>query len=184
MVDAANLKTALEESPMTQTQIGRGDVLVLNKLDLVTGDLRETEQLIRSLNGHAPIIHATHGVVPWSLLLDTNQGEIRDLADLDEEETQTGFTTFSFTTQAVFSDLALDDFLDDIAGQVFRIKGLVRTDERPGWTLVNQVSGRTDLRAYTPNQQRSESALVFIGARLDEAEIRAQLSATLNSTEP
>jgi G3E family GTPase len=59
-------------SPLRIDQVEFADILVLSKLDLVEPDQRgRVEALLRLLNPRAKILHADHGRVPLSELLDT-----------------------------------------------------------------------------------------------------------------
>ena len=66
----------------------------------------------------------------------------------------------------ILDDEALEDFLYEILPGVYRLKGIVRTNGQPSWTLVNAVAGRFEMEP-APRVPAAGGALVFIGRDLD-----------------
>jgi G3E family GTPase len=164
VVDAKNLSDSLKEHEMAAVQIERADLLVLNKCDLVSDAGEDAVALIRSKNEHAPVFRTQHASVGWDLLL----GGDRVQKPLDRSETphvHERYTTWTFQSDDLFDDEALEDWLYDIPDSVFRVKGLVRSNYGTGWRLINGVSGRIDFRPFEPKGD-PEGAIVFIGADL------------------
>ncbi len=106
-------------------QVEFADVIVLNKLDLVTGDhARDVEAILRALNPGAEIHRAIHGQVPIERVLDTglfdydkaesSAGWIRELeGDHTPETEEYGISTFTYRTSAPFDAEKLWAFLND-----------------------------------------------------------------------
>ena len=106
-------------------QVEFADVIVLNKLDLVTGDqAREVEAILRTLNPGAEIHQATHGQVPLGRVLETglfdydkaenSAGWIRELeGDHTPETEEYGISSFTYRTSAPFDAEKLWAFLND-----------------------------------------------------------------------
>jgi G3E family GTPase len=71
LVDAAHITRQLEESPTAADQIAFGDVLVLNKTDLVEpAALARIEQTLRAINGTARIVRTERATLPLDQVLD------------------------------------------------------------------------------------------------------------------
>ena len=71
VVDAKNLPARLADSHEAEDQIAFADVIVLNKMDLVSADEAvAVEAAIRKINKFAKIHHATKSNVPIAELLD------------------------------------------------------------------------------------------------------------------
>lgn len=119
-------------------QVELADVIVLNKIDLVT-DTRalELEAIIRALNPGARILMASRGRVPLELILDTRSfdferasrsaGWIRELAGEHVPETEAyGISSFTYQTTQPFDADALRAFLfdEDAWRGVLRSKGV------------------------------------------------------------
>ena len=71
LVDARHVALHLEDSEECAQQIAFADVLVLNKLDLVTPEEAERiEARVRSMNGMARVLRSTNAQVPLEQVLD------------------------------------------------------------------------------------------------------------------
>ena len=139
-------------------QVEFADVIVLNKLDLVTQDhAREVEAILRTLNPGAEIHPATRGQVPLERVLDTglfdydkaesSAGWIRELdGDHTPETEEYGISSFTYRTSAPFDAEKLWAFLNDDENWrgVLRSKGFfwVAADHRVAyeWTQAGGVS--------------------------------------------
>lgn len=179
VVDAASLDRALAESGEARLQIERADLLVLNKLDLVNDEGAAVEAQLRAINDFAPLLPVRFGEVPWDLILGseaTRRGE--DAADTAHGHTHaehthaSAFETWAFETEAIISDRRLEDFLYAVPSEVYRFKGLLRTDAGWDWTLVNAVAGRFDVRPIEPTRPPASGRLVFIGRELDRGRLQ------------
>lgn len=73
LVDASNFAPDLFTSEVAHNQIAYGDVLVLNKTDLVeAAELERLEARLREIRGDVRILHAHKSAVPLELILDTD----------------------------------------------------------------------------------------------------------------
>lgn len=73
LVDASNFAPDLFTSEVAHNQIAYGDVLVLNKTDLVeAAELERLEARLREIRGDVRILHAQKSAVPLELILDTD----------------------------------------------------------------------------------------------------------------
>jgi G3E family GTPase len=73
VVDAETIASSLASSPTARLQVGAADVIVLNKVDLVSSldDVSRAEDALRiSCSPHSRIIRCRHGAVPLCSLLD------------------------------------------------------------------------------------------------------------------
>jgi G3E family GTPase len=139
-------------------QVEFADVIVLNKLDLVTEDqAREVEAIIRALNPGARIQTATRGQVELESVLDTGLFDyekaansaawIRELAGEHTPETEEyGISSFTYRTPRPFDAAKLWAFFhdDDNWSGVLRSKGFfwVEADHRVAyeWGQAGGVS--------------------------------------------
>jgi G3E family GTPase len=71
LVDAAHVSGQLRHSAIAASQIGFGDVLLLNKTDLVSAaELARVEQELRGINATAPLVRTQRAELPLDRVLD------------------------------------------------------------------------------------------------------------------
>lgn len=174
VVDSAHLEKALAVAPEAEQQIRRADLLVLNKLDLVTDGGAAARARVRELNDLAPTIDAVRGDVAWTLILG---GAWRRPALPPEPEDGAHHHHPSLESVAVpvrgpVDADTLEDLLAELPTEVYRAKGLV-TSADGGWLLANVVAGRIDVAPFEPAPVPEAGVLVFIGRDLDVAALRA-----------
>jgi len=133
-------------------QVEFADVIILNKLDLVSeSDARELEAVLAALNPGARILSTTRGQVPLGSVLDTglfdyeraasSAGWIRELQGEHTPETEEyGISSFTYRTQYPFDAEKLWEFVnDDEAWRgILRSKGFfwVAADDRIAYELA------------------------------------------------
>ena len=127
-------------------QIEFADVIILNKLDLVTTkQAEEVEAIVKALNPVAEIIPTTQSKVPLDRVLNTNlfdyakaeasAGWIRELQGEHTPETEEyGISGFTYRTSRPFDAQKIDQFFEDKSNWkgVLRSKGFfwVAADHR------------------------------------------------------
>lgn len=139
-------------------QIEFADVIVLNKLDLVSNKhALEVEAIVKALNPGAKILMATRGQVPLECVFDTglfdydkaanSAGWIRELQDEHTPETEEyGISSFTYRTSQPFDAAKLWAYLHDGENWrgVLRSKGFfwVAADHRVAyeWAQAGGVS--------------------------------------------
>lgn len=174
VVDCLNVERALAESTEARTQIERGDILVLNKTDLVGDDGRAAEAVVKEINGAAVVFRSVHGVVPVDLLLDVEMPHESLAAQAHVHTHESTYETYTWQSEKVLSDFALEELFYDLPMYVYRCKGIVQTDAEWGWSEVHGVAGRFDFRPYVVRDGRTTSTLVFIGKGLQRTELEAK----------
>jgi len=145
----------------TRTQLTAADVVLINKVDLVTNEeVREVETQIRKYNESAVFFKTVGCDVDVRLLfgLDVKNRTIPVSLRGDPE-----FQSFSYATDAFLDEATFRKAVLDLPLQVYRAKGFVRFSNGSG-CLFNYVTGRTDIEEY----EAETTELVFIGRSLDE----------------
>ncbi|MEL7085482.1 MAG: GTP-binding protein [Cyanobacteria bacterium J06597_1] len=85
MVDASNFAPELFEDGVADNQIANGDVVILNKTDLVEdSEIERLEKCIKTINNDVLVLKAKEGGVPLELLLDTSLFESSLLSSENE----------------------------------------------------------------------------------------------------
>jgi G3E family GTPase len=187
VVDCANFALDLFDSDAAMAQIVHGDVIVLNKIDLVGSDeVASLERRIGIIKPRARVLRAQLGRIPLDAILDLPQTGLMPVsrpAGHASHLLDDGFEAHTFRFEERISGPRLQAWLDDgLPAGVFRAKGLLRLAEPEGTFLFQLCGSRA---AFEPWEDVSEiSDLVFIGRELDRNVLSARLDACLVSRVP
>ncbi len=139
-------------------QIEAGDILLLNKVDLVSeSELQAIDKKLNSINKTASIVHTVRGQVDPDLLFGIGREKVQAPP---HHVHQLEFESFSYRASAIFNRQLFEEFTDNLETEVYRAKGFIRFDD--GIYLFNFVAGRWELELFT--QEATE--LVFIGKKI------------------
>ena len=197
VVDASAFAPDLFNSEAALSQLTYGDIILLNKVDLVAPErVQELTQRIREMKAGARILTTVHGQVALPLILgnDAPHTELTaakahtDHHHQDHEHHHShhlendGFMAVSFTSDRPLHLEKFQFFLtDQLPTNVFRAKGILWFD-RSTLRYVFQLSGKrysldVDDRPIPPQNQ-----LVFIGQNLDKETLLRDVQACLVDT--
>lgn len=187
VVDAKHLLARLDDTPEAADQVAFADVIVLNKLDLVTPeDLKIIEARIKTINRYAEIHHATRGDVPIDKLLGLNAFDLSRVLEampdfLDEEAEHTHnehLTSISLSTKAPLSAEKFQAWISHILqtqGQdLLRTKGILsykNEDRRFAFQAVHMIADGDFVAPWKVGEERT-SRIVFIGRDLNRPALR------------
>lgn len=162
LADAEQIEANLADRYVGETvrrQLAAGDVVVLNKIDLVD-DTAPAEDAIRAVVGDRPVVAAEHAAVASSVLdVDPRPGR-------PGEAVHAGFETWTATWDAT---IGLDDLERHVAAlpvEVVRVKGVVDTDAGP--RVVHRVGPRVTLAAADSVDRSRLVAIGLPGAIIDD----------------
>ncbi len=204
VVDAYNFENHLAADPVTQAQLAFGDLILLNKGDLVPPEwLPEIEGRIRQFNDDARIIRSRASEVDLGLLLGVGafdpdrllQTEVHMCEDPDCDHDHdhdhhhhhghadhlAGISSVSFRSDRPFDAERLNEYLCRLPVNIFRGKGILYVAQIPQHQVImHQVGDRHDFSPGPdwPGAER-ESRIVFIGRDLDRAAILSSLTEAL-----
>lgn len=186
VVDAKHIEQHWDSNE-AQEQIAFADVILLNKIDLVSPtELDELERRIRSMNAMVKIYRTENAALDIETVLGVKAFDLDRALEVDpdflnEDAHEHDETVYSF---AIVEDQPLDQdklsawvsqLLETKGPDIFRMKGILNLagdDERYVFQGVHMIfDGRRD-RAWKATEPR-RSEMVFIGRNLDEAELRA-----------
>ncbi|MDJ0713722.1 MAG: GTP-binding protein [Prochloraceae cyanobacterium] len=208
LVDSANFSLDLFNSQAAHSQIAYGDVILLNKTDLVNeGDLDVLETKIREIKNGARIIRTSKSQVPLPLILSVGLFESdlyfkekksehhhdhhdhhhhdHDHHNHDHDHHHSdhlendGFTSISFTSDRPFAIRKFQNFLDNqLPDNVFRAKGILWFDESSKRHIFH-LSGKRFTIEDEEWKGEPKNQLVLIGQNLDHDRLRQQLNKCL-----
>jgi G3E family GTPase len=188
LVDAKHVVHHLDDSSECQEQIAFADRILLNKTDLVTPEeLERVEQRIRAMNRVARVIRTRRAEVPVADVLDIRAFDLGAKLEiepdfLDEEHGADHEHDVSVTSVGLREERPLDParlnewmsgLLRDRGADIFRMKGVLNLNGSSRRFVFQGVhmlfDGQPD-RPWGADEKRG-SQLVFIGRRLDRAEL-------------
>ncbi|MFM5898772.1 MAG: CobW family GTP-binding protein [Dolichospermum sp.] len=201
VVDAANYSLDLFNSEAALSQITYGDVIILNKTDLVDENtLQELEKKINNIKEGSRIIRTTKSQVPLPLIMsvglfesdkyfDSHSKKHDDHSHCEHEDHEhhnhdhshhlenDGFTSISFQIDQPFSIRRFQYFLDNqLPTNVFRAKGIMWFQESPQRHIFHLCGKRFTIDDdQWKNENKKQNQLVLIGQNLDSETLLQQL---------
>jgi G3E family GTPase len=194
VVDAENFALDRFESAAVRNQVVYGDVVLLNKCDLVGGArLNELEQAVGSLAAGARVMRSTRCEVPLALILSVGlfqsdrfferatgnsaTGQAATGASHDHVAAD-GFESVSFESDRPFGVHRFQKFLEALPDNVYRGKGLLWIAENGQRYVFHLVAKRFSLDEG-PGDDAATNKLVLIGRNLDRLRLRQEIEACL-----
>ncbi len=165
VVDADALVRFPAMSGNFKTQIETADLLILNKVDLVTK--KKAEELIVSLkktNSRAPIIPASYGKIDLNLLLSVEADHDHHIPLKSHHAHH--FETFLLPSPQL-TKKQLESSLKQLPSSVYRMKGHVQIGKKS--YLLNYVGGR-----WNVEEEKGTLKLVFIGDNVNKDKVKIQ----------
>lgn len=187
VTDAKWLKERLKDAPEAKNQIAFADVIVLNKVDLVTAEeLADVETAIRAINPYAKLHKTTRCDLPVDALLDRNAFDLDRILDIEPDFLESGHhhhhsddvRSMSFTIPGDVDPEKFMPWINDISQaqgpNILRSKGILAFKDEPRRFVFQGVHMILDgdLQRDWKAGEKRESRLVFIGRDLNENELR------------
>jgi G3E family GTPase len=210
VVDAENARNLQqrEYEILSFAQIGVADIVVINKVDLVTAeDKQRLEAWIRDITPSARILESIQGAVPPEFVFGVGAYDPERLAARQAQEVHVHgsedhehehihehtdhslvFDTWSWTTDQPLLLKSLRKAIETLPVTIFRAKGFAYLADVPERKAVLQVVGRrVSLNmGEVWGSQQPFTQIVVIGThdRVDEAALQAHFEKTLAANAP
>ncbi|TIH15937.1 GTP-binding protein [Marinifilum sp. JC120] len=178
LVDAENGPQLFKESDIARNQVKAADTIILNKCDLVSRKEQEalTEHL-RTLNSRALLVNTEFGEINPGTIYENDprkQQSREDFFPPQERPGHThdmeGFTSRRFAFNESLPRKKLQQLMDTLPENVFRLKGIVKIAENNDPLVVQYVCGRYEFSSLG-GEFNDESFLVAIGRDMDLSEL-------------
>ena len=181
VADAKWLTERLKDAPEAKNQIAFADVVLLNKVDLVTpAELDDVEARIRAINPSARIHRTQNCDVPIAEVLDRNAFDLDRIMEVEPDFLETGhhhhhddeIASFSFRAGEVDPDRFMpwiSELTQREGVNILRCKGIVAFPKEPKRFVFQGVHMILDgdlQREWRADEAR-ESRVVFIGRDLN-----------------
>lgn len=188
VVDAEQfIDVQYEHRVLAMNQIGMADVIIINKVDLVSEEkLEELRQYIFKLMPRSRVLEAVHCDVPLELLLDTGNYSIDDALaypktdvhvhsadddhhhDHEHTDHSTVFDTWNWTSSEPLSFKALKHMTEKLPLSIYRAKGFFFLADEPERRAVLHIVGkRVELKLEHWDKPSQLSQFVVIGTQGD-----------------
>ena len=187
VADAKWLSDRLKDAPEAKNQIAFADVILLNKIDLVTpAELQMVEARIRGINPYARLIRTQKCDVPLSEVLDRGAFDLDRILELEPEFLEAGHhhhhdEEMQSMSIEIDGDVDPDKFMpwiNDVVQRdgpdILRSKGILAFTNEPKRFVYQGVHMILDgdlQRDWRPDEKRT-SKIVFIGRHLKTDELR------------
>jgi G3E family GTPase len=174
IVDAEQLPELKDEmGDLARAQIQAADIVVLNKVDLVSAeDLAGVKQRVHDITPGSRIIEVSYGRVPMGLVFADGYRPSRTPRrggshDHEHHPPVHPFATWDWTSERPLSLPRLRSTLEALPDSVYRCKGIVYLEELPVFRYVLQMVGkRYHLDETGPwGEELPRSEIVLIGGR-------------------
>ena len=182
VVDCANFDRNLDNAEAAFQQIVAGDLLLLNKVDLVPDTIPPlAEKGIRVINPHARIVRTVGADIPLEIVVSTkSRSGLHPKADTHHDHDE--FENITLMAQREVDPGRLAGWIDSLPSEVFRIKGFVSINGRSGQFLLSAVGRRHTLEPADGTTRKQ--VLVVIGRALDKPALQAGLAACSAAMQP
>ncbi|MBD1825104.1 GTP-binding protein [Cyanobacteria bacterium FACHB-DQ100] len=158
VMDADGLVAYPQIGHTSRIQIESADLILLNKVDLVTETELETViHKLQSFNKVAFIVRTVRCQIDLDLLFGIGRERLQPAP---HHQHQLEVESFSYTAQSVYDRACFETFADSMNSTIYRAKGFIQLPE--GTHLFNFVAGRWDLELF----DAPATELVFIGKQV------------------
>jgi G3E family GTPase len=186
VVDAKHLPQRLEDSHEAADQIAFADVIVLNKLDLVSPEeLAAVEEKIRQINPFAKIHRTTKAEVPIAELLNQGAFDLQrvlahtpDFLTDDSHEHNDDVASMSFEVEQPIDPERFNAWIGSLLAErgqdLLRTKGILSyagDDRRFAFQAVHMMADGDFIGPWKEGEPRV-SRIVFIGRNLNRPQLR------------
>ncbi|WP_135470211.1 CobW family GTP-binding protein [Crenalkalicoccus roseus] len=187
VVDAKHLPARLKDSPEAEEQIAFADIVVLNKMDLVTeAEAAEVERRIRAINPHAEIRRSVRSDVPIESVVGRDafnlsrilEREPEFLEGENEHEHDSEVMSVSFEVSRPIDPERFNAWISQLLAQkgqdLLRTKGILHyagDDRRFAFQAVHMIADGDFIGPWREGEPR-KSRIVFIGRDLNRPQLR------------
>ena len=176
VVDPLNLAGAAGEE--WEAQVRCADVVVISKMDVASPAQKAAAvEAVRRVNEDARILEAGPDL-PEGILLDTESATPRRDAPFAESGRHSDFNVVSFSHGGAHDLAALEDLLEALPPEVFRAKGIARTEDGR-WVAFHVVGARLQIELDVPAPAHGASRFAFFGRGLGRESIEALLAPSI-----
>jgi G3E family GTPase len=194
VVDARHFLDHVDDSDEAEEQVAFADVILLNKVDLVTEEqLKTVEARIQRINPYATLYRTTKGNIELERILDRGAFDLKRILEIEphflhhhhdhHHDEEVGSMSFA-ADRPIDPDRFqkwMGNLLQTKGQDIFRCKGILDVQGAPRRYVFQGVHMLMDTDWGNPWQagETRSSKLVFIGRDLDREALRAGFESCL-----
>jgi G3E family GTPase len=187
VVDAKHLPARLKDSAEAQEQVAFADIIVLNKMDLVTPDeAAEVERLIKAINPYAEIRRSTKSDVPLDAVVGRDAFNLARILEMEpdflsgedhhEHDSEVNSVSFEVSrpVDAEKFNVWISQLLQTKGQDLLRTKGILHyagDSRRFAFQAVHMIA-EGDYIGEAKEGDPRKSKIVFIGRDLNRPQLR------------
>ena len=187
VVDAKHLAQRLNDSREAEEQIAFADLILLNKMDLVSeAEAAVVEEKIRAINPTVEVIRTTNSAAPIASVIGRDAFNLERilarepdfLSGEDDHEHDSEVNSMSFEVSRPIDPEKFNAWMTELLaskGQdLLRTKGILAypgEDRRFAFQAVHMIADGDYISPWKPGQER-KSRIVFIGRDLNRPQLR------------
>lgn len=174
LADAATVRARADDKYVGRTvqqQLKSADLIVLNKVDLVTAEQKQAVvDWLAQIAPESRLLQTQHGAVPIAVLLGLDPARKLPAATEaggHDHHHDADYATWSYTSDRPLARARFERFAASLPEAVIRAKGILYLEDAPALRMIFQLVGRhwtlTPGDAWGP--VKPETGLVLIGVR-------------------
>ncbi|UCE05164.1 MAG: GTP-binding protein [bacterium] len=177
LVDCQNFLKIKDNLRAPTTQIQSADIVLLNKIDLVSEEqIKQVESAVRLISPDSPLIRSQFAEFSLTDLEKITHQEIDTEGDLGEGRPDP-VTSITLEAGGNFTQESWEQFRNFIGSSFIRLKGFISIDGKPYHIDATIDQFLIELsQKFITNQNR----LVLIGQRLNEKEIESKFLSSVS----
>lgn len=193
VVDASNVLETKEKHPGFMEQLSLADIIVLNKVDLVSAKkLKEVEGYLSFVNGKAHVIPTENAILDSRLLLAPDklfarndqplQLKLGSEAENHNDHLHHTYQKVSFATTEPIDPKKWEAFVAELPNSIYRAKGFLYFGMKGlGQKFLFQLVGpRHEMKLDDWLGQPPKTELVFIGSGFEEEALKKKLDSLID----
>ena len=175
IVDVKSYRKLTSDYSVFKDQIRAADVILLNKIDLVSkSELEEVEALIHAQNRCTSVIKTIKCSINPLAVINSVQliNSTNEISNQFTEETthfrthlEDNITSVQISVQKKLDKKVFEDFLKNVPKNILRIKGIVEFQNSNSQFVVQYVNNFYEINEIEENKKR-ENFLIYIGEDL------------------
>ncbi|NBX65514.1 MAG: GTP-binding protein [Proteobacteria bacterium] len=196
VVDSKHIFERLKDSPEAEDQIAFADVIILNKLDLVTKEeLAEVESRIRSINPYASVHTSTKSQVDLNVVLDRGAFDLNRILSIEPQFLEgahshnhdSSVQSVAFSTDRAVIMGRFEEWIGQTLAEqgqnILRSKGVLNIRNSPRRFVFQAVHMIADSAPGNPwrEDEKKTSKLVFIGRNLSRDDLKKGFESCLEA---